>query len=314
VTENNVIALGDTAQFAMGGDLAVIPPQSLAVRLNDHVAALRAANEIAGMIHKTVKAYDGGVDEKGKRRPGRDEATVAIYHGQLIGLDPIQALQNIIVIHGMPSMYARTMKAMLLRDGHKVETVISNAKVATVRAKHRNSTEWEEATWTIERARQAGYDSNPKYRSDPEGMLYARALSDACKRAAPDALLGMATSYEELENEAAKPVRVESERVSATEVLADNASAEPAGESPAEQAEAMATRPQQNTLAKLLEAAGIDDRAQKLAYLSEQFKRSITAANQITAAEADELIAYLQQPVADEPGTVDTDETAGGAE
>lgn len=307
MTENNAIAPGSA--------LAIAQPQPLAVRLNDHVEALKAANEIAGMIHKTVKAYDGGVDDKGKRRPGRDEATVAIYHGQLIGLDPIQALQNIIVIHGMPSMYARTMKAMLLREGHKVETVTSTATVATVRAKHRNSTEWEESTWTIERARKAGYDSNPKYRSDPEGMLYARALSDACKRAAPDALLGMATSYEELENEAAKPVRVESERMSAAELLGGDGAVddEPTNE-PAAESVPMSTRPQQNELAKLLEAAGVDTRPLRLAYLTERFGREVTAWGQLTFDEAAGLIEVLQQPPADEPGSVDTDETAGGAE
>ena len=198
--------------------LAVAPAASMAAHLNDHVAALRAADQIASMIHKTVRAYDGGVDKDGKRRGGQAEAAVAIYHGQLIGLDPIQSLQNIFIVHGTPSMYARTMKALLIRAGHQVETVESNDRVAIVRAKHRGSAQWEEATWTIERARKAGYTSNAKYQTDPVGMLYARALAEACRRAAPDVLLGMAYAQEELETDE-PPVRVQSERVHAAEIL-----------------------------------------------------------------------------------------------
>lgn len=316
-------------EVAQSGNVAGV---SIAQRLNDHVAALKAAHEIAGMIHKTVRAYDGGVDKDGKRRPGRDEAAVAIYHGQLIGLDPIQSLQNIFVVHGTPSMYARTMKALLIRDGHKVETVESTDRKATVRARHRSAEKWEEATWTMERARRAGYTSNSKYSSDPVGMLYARALAEACRRAAPDVLLGLAYSTEELEAEPA-PVRVKSERVTepadltgdaastagpivqqwqpSTDEGSTEATEEPLAENPESdsadvsssgaepESPPMATNAEQRQLSAQLDRHGITTASAKRKRLAQLVGRSIASAKDLTGEEArtlTERLAALASP------------------
>jgi hypothetical protein len=315
-----------------GHALPVAPPASMAERLNDHVAALHAAQEIAGLIHKSVRAYDGGLEKDGKRRAGRDEATVAIYHGQLIGFDPIQSLQNIIVVHGTPSMYARAMKALLLQHGHQVETVVTNERIATVRAKHRRSEVWEEVTWTIERARKAGYTSNAKYNTDPEGMLYARALADACKRAAPDVLLGLANADDDYEADS-KPVRVTSERVGPADALDPRPTGPvvqqwepPAGEpdaadsstpaaeetEPASATEEMSNSTQQRRLSKLLDDHGVTDAAAKRGYLSDQFHRTIKSARELTAAEACQLIVYLESPI-DSAATAEMDDRAVAA-
>ncbi|WP_067891310.1 hypothetical protein [Nocardia vaccinii] len=322
--------------------LALAPAANMAAHLNDHLAALHAADQIAALIHKTVRAYDGGVDKDGKKRGGQKEAAVAIYHGQLIGLDPIQSLQNIFVVHGTPSMYARTMKALLIRAGHQVETVESNDRRAIVRAKHRAASEWEESTWTIERAQKAGYTSNAKYRTDPEGMLYARALADACRRAAPDVLLGMAYSAEELETDQV-PVRATSERIHVAEVLDQDDTAEApkvqqwqapatdvqtevapptqpdqddhaaaAGEQETVPPEPMSTVAQQRKVAILLEQHGVEDKDAKLAYLAEQFKREFTSSKELTKREASELIEFLERPI--ETGDAATQLPMDGAE
>ena len=188
-----------------GGEIAaqIVQPGMLRVadELQAHVQALRSADVLAGMIHQTVQAYDGGTDRNGKQRAGRKEAAIAIYHGQQLGLNPLASLQNIFIVHGQPSMFARTMKALVVQAGHEVQTVESGPTSVTVRGRRAGSEHWEECTWTIERARKAKYTSNSKYDTEPENMLYAKATAELCRRIAPDVLLGMAYSAEELEEQ-----------------------------------------------------------------------------------------------------------------
>lgn len=132
-------------------------------------------------------------------KPG--EATAAILYGAEAGLSPLQALQGVYVISGKPAMYARTLMAVVLSKGHEVWTEAESESRVVVCGRRRGSDNVEKAVWTIERARKAGYTKNAKYQSDPQSMLLARAQSDVCRRVAPDALLGMAYSVEELQDE-----------------------------------------------------------------------------------------------------------------
>jgi len=96
----------------------------------------------------------------------------------------------------------------------------------------------ETSTWDIERATRAGWVpqidpdtgkfkvnqygkliGNEKYLTQPEEMLWAKAATTVCKRLAPDVLLGIANTVEDLESEPdPDPVRVRSERVRAAEI------------------------------------------------------------------------------------------------
>ncbi|NKS14651.1 hypothetical protein GS580_27720 [Rhodococcus hoagii] len=58
---------------------------------------------------------------------------------------------------------------------------------------------------------EGGYTSNKKYDTDPQAMLYAKAATEVARKIAPDVLLGIAHSREELELDA--PVLATSERV-----------------------------------------------------------------------------------------------------
>lgn len=49
------------------------------------------------------------------------DAVAVILAGKSVGLDPMQAVQNIFPVHGMPSMYARTMTALVIAQGHEVK-------------------------------------------------------------------------------------------------------------------------------------------------------------------------------------------------
>ena len=138
-----------------------------------------------------------------------EEAAAAILYGDEIGFTPTQALQNIYVISGKPSMYARSMVALLMSHGHDVWTVEKTDAKVTVAGRRKGSTHTVEETWTTARASKAGYTNNKKYQTDPQAMLYARAASDVCRQVAPDSLAGIAYTVEEMELEAPVPaVRV----------------------------------------------------------------------------------------------------------
>lgn len=126
------------------------------------------------------------------------DAAAAILYGSQVGLDPLTALQNLYVIGGKPALYARTMQAIVQAAGHAVWTEESTDDSVTVAGQRAGSEAVERVTWTIERAQTAGYTSNANYKKDPQAMLYARATGDVCRRIAPDALLGMAYTVEEM--------------------------------------------------------------------------------------------------------------------
>ncbi|WP_406234966.1 hypothetical protein [Nocardia sp. NBC_01009] len=198
-----------------------------------YAQAIEVAYEFAGKLCRTSlvpKAYQG--------KPA--DAAVAILHGAELGLNPLQALSNVFSGPSGPTLYAKTMVALLRAKGYKFKTVESGPAKVTV------SGWWpgddpETSTWTIERAIEAGYVpqidpktgefarnkwdkliGNEKYLTQPEEMLWAKAAATVCRRLAPDVLLGISHTAEDAESEPAPdPVRVQSERVSAADVLGE---------------------------------------------------------------------------------------------
>ena len=130
-----------------------------------------------------------------------NDAAVVILAGKSVGLDPLQSVQNIFPVHGQPSMYARTMGALVVAQGHETKRTEATDKSVTWSVKRAGDKDWQDFTWTIQRAQLAGYTSNKKYQSDPIAMLGAKALAEACRTVFPDVLLGMAYSVEDMELE-----------------------------------------------------------------------------------------------------------------
>lgn len=201
---SNDLAVQDTAS-----NMPAAPSSSAIGILNQQVEAMTAAHQLATVLSNTAmvpKTYRG--------KP--DDSAAAILYGAEIGLGPLQSLQQIFVVHGMPAIYARTMVALVKGRGFKVETVESSDERVTVKAESPRG-EVEQATWDIARATKAGYTSNAKYKSDPQAMLYSKAASEVCRKIAPDVLLGIAYSAEELELE---PVKATAERVNSRDLEA----------------------------------------------------------------------------------------------
>lgn len=165
--------------------------------------ALDAAHKIGTALANTAM-----VPQTFRGKP--DDAAAAILYGAELGLKPTQALQQVFVVHGQPAIYARTMVGLLKAKGYTFETVDTSDNAVTVRGTSPRG-EVEESTWTIDRAKKAGYTGNKKYQSDPQAMLYAKAASEVCRKLAPDVLLGIRYTAEDLELEP-KPVKATARR------------------------------------------------------------------------------------------------------
>jgi hypothetical protein len=168
--------------------------------IRETAAAMADAHAIAKAISNTDM-----VPKHFRGKP--DDLTAAILYGATLGFDPMQSARQVFVIHGQAALYARSMAALVMAAGHEVWTVETTDTAVTVEGKRRGAARNERSTWTIERAKKAGYTDNAKYRTDPQAMLYAKALSEVCRKIAPDVLNGV-YAVEEMQME-----RVESERV-----------------------------------------------------------------------------------------------------
>lgn len=171
--------------------------------------SMQAAWSIAEMMCSTSL-----VPKSYQNKPA--EGTAAIMYGAELGLNPIQSLQQVMVINGKPSIEARTMVALLKMRGYRFTTDESSPQRVTVTGTSPNG-EVETSTWTFERAQKAGFTRNKLYNSIPEQMLYAKAATEVCRRLAPDVLLGISYSTEEMQLGfgESEPVKATAERVDA---------------------------------------------------------------------------------------------------
>lgn len=179
-----------------------------------------------------------------------EDGAAAIMYGLEIGLSPSAALQKVVVIHGMPSLEARTMVALLKPRGYKVRTLEQSDERVTVEGIDPAGDRYV-SQWTIERATKAGYVptidertgkyktnsnskliGNEKYLTDPQAMLKAKAQAEVCRDMAPDVLLGITYSTEDLQSERwdePAPARRApvNEPVTVDEILGDEPEPEP---------------------------------------------------------------------------------------
>jgi len=177
-----------------GAQLTALPTTAGTVQLAEWAAELQSAHQLGTALCGTEFVPAGF---RGKP----EAAAAAILAGKSLGLDPMNALSNIFVVHGRPALYARTMVALVMAQGHEVVRTEATPERVTIAARRKGQQQWQDFTWTIQRARTAGYTGNKKYDTDPIAMLTAKAQAEACRTVAPDVLAGMPYSAEEVELE-----------------------------------------------------------------------------------------------------------------
>lgn len=197
---SNELATRNTTDLDTSAASIMGAPSSGTVDLAVWAQELQAAHQLGSALCKTAF-----VPKDFAQKP--EAAAAAILAGKSLGMDPLGALQNIFVVHGRPGLYARTMHALVMSHGHEVIRTEATPESVTVKARRKGTPEWQEFTWTIQRATQAGYvKTNQKYKDEPIAMLTAKALAEACRTIAPDVLTGVAAyAVEELQGMGERP-------------------------------------------------------------------------------------------------------------
>lgn len=237
----------DLARNEEESSLEVLPPSRPPAESARHM--LLAHAEMMDTAYRLAKPLVDTAMVPARFRGKAEDATAAILYGAELGLNPIQSLQRIIPIHGMPSLEARTMVALLKSRGYKVRTTAQTDDSVTVQGIDLEGDVYE-ATWTLERARKAGYVpekdertgkyktnangkliGNEKYLTDPQAMLKAKAQAEVCRDMAPDVLLGISYTSEELESERfndAAPQRAKPKPITVEEIFGESEKTTPA--------------------------------------------------------------------------------------
>ena len=153
----------------------------------ERLAALEKLSEIAARTEMVPKQFKG--------RP--DDVLVAFIMGDSVGLHPMQAVQNIAVINGQPSLYGDGMLAVCQQHpqwGGKIEHMeyddagIPYRAVCIVKRKGEPDTE---QSFTLQEAEQAGLlKKQGPWQGYARRMLQWRARSWALRDAFADALRG----------------------------------------------------------------------------------------------------------------------------
>ena len=126
-----------------------------------------------------------------RKRP--EDVLVTLLAGREMGLSPMQAIRNIHVIEGRPTMSAELMVAQCLRHPEiceLFEMVESTAVQATFAAK-RQGRPAKKLTYSLEDAKVAGLTNKDNWRKNPKAMLRARAASALARAVFPDLVAGV---------------------------------------------------------------------------------------------------------------------------
>ena len=205
---------------------------------------LTEAMEFAKLIAKTSLVPKSYRDDDGKVNPG--DILVAVQYGMEVGLKPLQAIQNIAVINGNPTIWGDAALGLIqasgLLESHKERNAEDSLKAGAGRCcvKRKGDPETADVTFSMDMAKQANLLSKPPWRAYPGRMLQMRARSWALREKFADVLKGL-QFREEINDiplkEAAHQI-VEPQRKSSTEKLVDEFIVDTASGEKAEQTEA----------------------------------------------------------------------------
>lgn len=180
--------------------------QTLDERMRYAQTIASAGDLIPTALHdKNMRQIEGGAwVPDGTTTPNYGKVLLVMETGAMLGMHPIAALSGIYVIEGKPSASAGTMQAVVRQAGHKLRVTTSGswddgtfeAKADLIRSDDADFTF--SATWTKARAQRAGLLGKNTWKSYPEMMAKARAVSEVIREGAEDAMHGVHYTPEEL--------------------------------------------------------------------------------------------------------------------
>jgi hypothetical protein len=105
-----------------------------------------------------------------------------------MGLDPMFAMEHVVVINGKATIDGQGMLALIYSRSEIKVTFGEQPGVVTMERQGQSPVT---KTWTIERARKAGLLEKDPWKKYPEQMLTWRAVSECARLVAPDVIGGL---------------------------------------------------------------------------------------------------------------------------
>ena len=140
------------------------------------------------------KSYQG--------QKGLPNCLVALEMSKRMNLSPLTVMQNLNIIHGVPSWSAQFITSQILGCGrfsnfdYLVKGEGDNLEVQCIAKRIEDQKLVKGTAVSMKMARLEGWTKNPKYTSMPELMLRNRAATFFGRQYIPDLLLGVQTSEE----------------------------------------------------------------------------------------------------------------------
>ena len=164
--------------------------------LTTRVAGLVSSDQWTIMRDQAAILVKSGLLPSAVNSP--EKAVAIMLKGSELGIPPMYALSNIVVIQGKPTANAELMLALIYRD-HGDNAVIfedSTAERCVISYSRRAWPARKQFAFTMDDARKANLLSNATWQKYPAAMLRARAISAVARMAFPDSIGGMYTPEE----------------------------------------------------------------------------------------------------------------------
>lgn len=148
------------------------------------------------MVHQAKALVGTGFLPDAIRTP--EQALAIMMKGRELGIPPMYALSNIVVIKGKPTANAELMLALIYRDhgDEALRIAESDEKICVALYKRRGWHGPERFAFTMEDAQRANLLTNDTWKKYPKAMLRARCISAVARMAFPDTLGGLYTPEE----------------------------------------------------------------------------------------------------------------------
>lgn len=286
----------ELAPYNAPSAVETIDPSDRALeRIEKQARAMVAAHQLGKALAATAmvpETYQQYPDGKKENPAAADNATAAILYGAELGFSAVQSLQNIFIVRGKPAIYSRAMVAQVIAAGHRAWEVEATPESVTWKGRRADTGDEVTSTWTIERAKAAGFLTNKLYTSLPVEMLRAKCQAEVARTGFPDVLLGMSHSVEDLNLQ--QPVQVKSERVAAPKGgTAGLAAALGVSEDPVEANDTPATEAEIARLVAGLAEGGITDPEEAIAFLRGRTRPEIQKSKDLTSAEVAAVLDFM---------------------
>jgi len=273
-------------------------------------ASIASSLSLTEFIPESLKVRNA----EGVLQPNATAATIAaaLLTGQELGLGPMSSLRSIDVVNGTPALRAVAMRGLVLAAGHDMWVESASDVRAIVCGQRRGSEHVQRCEWDEDRARKLNLWDKPGWRKQRRNMLIARATSECARLTAPERILGLGYSAEELSDngtgvdEPVEPEAIEAPKRRARrkttppkakvdEPEVRQAPAKPMDEPPLDDDEP--PPPDTAGMLKALHAAftelGVTDRDAKLAMLAGILDRQVDSSTDLSPSEYSAAIDAL---------------------